>query len=813
MIESVIRQRHALLPALGLMLLLSAETPVRVAAQEPAQPSGQRANALPPKFTDKKAAHTHVIPPTPAQAVTPPAAVSSTADVSPTGLDVPVDPLMDFLGIDAGPAGTPPPMPIDLENATWLSIPFERLGFNDSVRRYNTQSIFGAWFYARGNQVLTEARIPIELATETLIPDEIRLLEFAVNGAVLARYDSASLREGPRARVLTVPPTALQVKNLFTMRIYTFDSGPCQDVLSAGTWRIIAKGAIEKRSAPLPVPNDLSMLPLPFYDPTADTDPLIHVAILDPVSGDTFKAAAMAASFFGMKAGSRLRFRVHLGAIPADDSAVVIATSGALRAFPMLTAAKTPAIQVVDHPEHPGGNMKLLILSGETAADVANAATWLVTHVESEQALIGQEIAVKELKLAASVKPYSAPLWLKTDVTSFGQIPGGKDLIHRGHVGGMLNLDFRIPPDLFTWPRDEILAKIRWTQLLPAGYAAAKIDVELNDEFLMTLPKLTGTGTAEPHMTILHMPRKRLRGWNRLIFHISALAQDPLCTSDSERFIQTRILPESELDLSGAQNVAQMPDVQSFIDDGFPFTRVHDLSESALVLPARPAEEEIASALSVIAHFSSVTGAPGTKLTIIVGPVSEKLVAHKEILMVGAAGNLPSLGAETPDTPVQYTRTTSTVRPPGVWGWITSLLSGRLPLEGASGADEAVIGAGAGAVMGSRSPFGHGRSVVTITAPVASALPEIVDMQGHADSHAERGDLLVVNGGHRALFNVGSHFMVGSMKGLTLVRWVAYRYWTLLLPLLLLMGVIMAFVFQRRLASRERARLDVSRLL
>ena len=57
-------------------------------------------------------------------------------------------------------------------------------------------------------------------------------------------------------------------------------------------------------------------------------------------------------------------------------------------------------------------------------------------------------------------------------------------------------------------------------------------------------------------------------------------------------------------------------EIETFVNAGFPFTRLADLSETTVVLPATPTETEIETFVTLMGHFSRQTGFPTLRVTV-----------------------------------------------------------------------------------------------------------------------------------------------------------------------------------------------------
>src|SRR5208337_1273685 len=61
---------------------------------------------------------------------------------------------------------------------------------------------------------------------------------------------------------------------------------------------------------------------------------------------------------------------------------------------------------------------------------------------------------------------------------------------------------------------------------------------------------------------------------------------------------------------------APLPNLELFANAGFPFTRLADLSETTVVLPSAPSEQEIETFVTLMGHFSRQTGFPALRVTV-----------------------------------------------------------------------------------------------------------------------------------------------------------------------------------------------------
>jgi hypothetical protein len=190
---------------------------------------------------------------------------------------------------------------------------------------------------------------------------------------------------------------------------YTLDH--CEDPSNSALWADVSPTSeLILDEAPVRLPNDLALLPAPFFD--RRDNGRLRLPFVLPASPDsaTLRSAGVLASWFGALADYRqARFPVAT-TLPADDQAVVIGTAATLPAGLALPAVNGPLLAVADNPAAPG--RKLLIVTGRTAAEVDDAVGTLVL---GRAALSGPAATVAHVDLGAPRKPYDAPRWLPVD--------------------------------------------------------------------------------------------------------------------------------------------------------------------------------------------------------------------------------------------------------------------------------------------------------------------------------------------------------------------------------------------------------------
>ena len=696
----------------------------------------------------------------------------------------------------------------------------EDLGFSESLRASATRGTVTLPLPTRGDRVLTEAALKLVLAADGSA-DGLAALEVQVNGERVALIDGRALASS-REHTVAIPPATIESRSSLALRLVSSQAAACAGTLPAGSWRAIAGGTLEMRTTSLRLPNDLSILPLPFFDPQFDRSLKVPVVFLRAPDGGRIRAAALLASYIGLRGEARTSFPVSIGKLPAGH-ALVVAEGDADAGVLGLPAPEGPTLHLIDNPQSPGGAAKLLVVAGRNAADLAAAALALALPQPQSgvQPPAGGSMAITPGPVAASVRDHDAPRWVPVrDVIPLGTLPGGQQLVHEGTSGTTFKLPFRLPPDLFFWHNQHPALELAFSEQLARGVNPPRVNVELNGHFVATLPAPKVRAGGAWGRVRLPLNRDHLAGYNELAIHLDYGPQACAgATLGTTRFSVDS--DSSGLRLRGHTHFASLPDLSLFVHDGFPFTRRADLGQTAAVLPARPTPEEIGSLLSLVAGFTGVTGRPASGLEL---TTAEQLttgdgdrLAGRDLLIIGAVANQPLLAAWGDRLPLHLRAAGAGVELPtrAIGESLRFALSGRL-FDGERARAEDIVGhlPRFAAVMAIESPLTEGRSAVFVTAHEPALLPTLGDLQGRAESRYRGSDTLVVispeqGGGSdgRFMFRLGLAYDTGRLRPWQGFLWRMSQHWVVLFPAALVGIVLLALVLRAALRGRVRRRL------
>jgi hypothetical protein len=234
-----------------------------------------------------------------------------------------------------------------------------------------------------------------------------------------------------------------------------------------------------------------------------------------------------------------------------------------------------------------------------------------------------------------------------------------------------------------------------------------------------------------------------------------------------------------------------MPNLSAFANAGFPFTRMADLSETAIILPDALSVADIGTYLTVMGRMGESTGLASYGVTVAKAADINKH-ADKDILLLGSTTNQPLLSQWAKYMPFSAAGEIKTF---SLSDYMLRLIpwyqrqtndnSQVAKLTAVTLTKEAVL-------FGFESPLKNGRSVVAMvsdrTTGLADVLSALMDVDVVSKIH---GSLAVVRSKDVDSVEVGSSYYLGSLPFGTAIRWFfANNPW--LMAVFLLLGAVIA---------------------
>ncbi|WP_234697469.1 cellulose biosynthesis cyclic di-GMP-binding regulatory protein BcsB, partial [Pseudomonas syringae] len=220
-------------------------------------------------------------------------------------------------------------------------------------------------FNVRADQVVTGASLTLSYSYSPALLADLSQINVMINDEVAATLPLPKEGAGkPQVQVIEIPPQMITEFNRLNLQFIGHYTMSCEDPKHSSLWaRINNDMRLDIRVTPFALPNDLAILPLPFFDRRDDRDVNLPVVMGAAPDNATLEAAGALASWIGAaKTRSRMAsFPAHFSELPAKGNALVLLKGEGPLQLGALTmpAPKGPTLTMVTHPNDPNG--KLLV--------------------------------------------------------------------------------------------------------------------------------------------------------------------------------------------------------------------------------------------------------------------------------------------------------------------------------------------------------------------------------------------------------------------------------------------------------------------
>lgn len=696
---------------------------------------------------------------------------------------------------------------------------FKQLGASDPFQLNGTDSVFSLPFSIPSDEVITSLKLKLTFAYSPALISHLSHLKILVNGELGETIALEKEQAGVNlSREITLDPRTLTDFNKISLQLIAHYTLGCEDPYHSSLWFNVSNlSTVEFTATPLSVQNDLALLPAPFFDRRDNKKLELPFVFGGTPSTGVLEAAGIVSSWFGALASYRgAWFPAGLNTLPVDDI-VVFATNDERPAGLEIPTINGPTLSVAPHPAD--SKFKILYVLGRDNKELRTAATALSL---SRNTFSGQTVAITGLENLKTRKPYDAPNWTPSDrPVKFGEINTNEALNAAGLQSDAIRLNLRIPPDLFGWQSKGVPIDLKYRYTPRPNIDKSTINVNVNQNFITAFPMLpfpefTQTETVSKRlMSILSkdglLPSQQnfsipltllpTRGQLQFSFNFDSPKQGD-CKDIAIRrphgpagetqnpSLQGSIDPISTLDLSSFPHYLQMPDLAVFANTGFPFTRMADLSETAVIMPDSPAVPDIGSFLTLMGRMGESTGLPAYGISVGRATDVQKFI-DKDIIILGSSSNQPMLAQWGKKMSFSVTGLAKSF---SLTDWIARAFPWYEvpPIDGTPVVQLSEITLNKEAVIvGFESPLKSGRSVVAIVSDKTSGLADVLSalMDNELISKIQ-GSLTVIRGKEIESMAVGSTYHVGSLAAGTKLRWLlASNAWAI--GILLIVGAIL----------------------
>jgi cellulose synthase (UDP-forming) len=618
---------------------------------------------------------------------------------------------------------------------------------------------------------------------------------------------------------LTMPAELLVHQNELTFEFIGHYTYQCEDPSHSTLWsHVDSDSTIELAGSLLPLQNDLSILPLPFYDAAVNLHPSISIVFLNSQpSAKALRAAGIVASFFGILTDYRpVHFKVTSGVTIPEGNAIVLGESAAdLPASLNVTSSSGPTIAMRTNPVDPYS--KLLVLTGDNPDELIVAAEALA--LQQGSMLQGDQQTVKLVANSLKARePDDAPRWLSTDpekITHLGDISQTGDLQGDGSVP--VGAYLRLPPDLYYPPLQNLSYHMSYRYNGIPLANESSLQVYMNGAYVSSTP-MPHTEKASAQLdTVIPIPvAGDLRPFSNSLMmkFVFQIAKKGKCQDTAPLNLQGAVLKSSWLDIRDIPHWHQMPDLEVFSNAGYPFTRKADLADTVVVLPDTPTVDEIEMFLTLMGHFGAQTGYPVINVTV-TNRDGMKTDRTKDYLVLGTVDDQRAIADLNPSLPVKvdgsglHIQDTqgffgSLFKVDTAWWKVRSsdhINSGQL--ETASGLPDALI-------EGIEWPSGSNKSVVLIALRDHTVVPNFINVfLKYSQSSDIEQSVSVLHGMRFVSYRIGNDvYHVGSLSLWVRLNMLFSEFPWLVVISTVLFCILIAALIRAMLRRRARVRLQ-----
>jgi cellulose synthase operon protein B len=682
------------------------------------------------------------------------------------------------------------------------NLTFKQLGHDYPMSLHGVDSTDSVDFDVRADQVVTDAHVTLQYSYSPALLPDLSQINVLVNDVVAASVRLPKESGGTlQKQTLALPAKLITEFNRLSVQFIGHYSMNCEDPLHTSLWaKVGSDSTLEIKTSSLALPNDLAIMPLPFFD-RRDSRPLKLPFIFGAAPDNAaLEAAGTLSSWFGALASYRgATFSAQINTLPAKGNGIILFSGNAPLQIGSLTipAPNGPKLSVLSNPNDTNG--KLLVVAGRDAPELKRAAIALSA---GGKALSGSSVVIARLDTLKPRKPYDAPNWLPTNrPVKLGELIDAKRLNVSGYNPGDITIPLNFPPDLFNWRRDGAQLNLKYRYTPQPTSTNSSFIVNFNDNLIKSdvLPSRDHLEksllSAIKDETLTHemdvrLPLNSAALQSRLqLRYMYDYIKQGECRDIIIDNVRGSIDPESTLDLTDYDHFIAMPNLGVFKDAGFPFTRMADLSETAVVLPDNASVGDMSAYLTILGRFGKSTGSPATGVTVTQAALVSRF-ADKDLLVMSSGTNQPLLKQWAEHLPAALTGASQRFELSGLAqqarNWLSSdpeenLRKARLSMAFSGGDTTSFL-------TGFESPLNNGRSVVVVAGGDAQGLDQVTKVLGEAgkDSAAIQGSLVVVHADTAESLLADEQYFVGSMSPLRYVQWWASRHvgWMLLITAL-----------------------------
>lgn len=703
----------------------------------------------------------------------------------------------------------------------WHELSLAQMGLANGIVFHGGQHDAGIRFGLPIDQLVTKAQLQLDIQSNTALLGSHMSLQLMVNGQVIGNIPLSSVSQQATAFQLDIPVLLVTSSNVLSFQLNSQDNSELcyQNDQQVQQIQILPSSKVQVQLQQLVISDDLSYFPKPFWDEQEMLGQPINMVFGQQVSAQNVSAASMLASWFGSQASYRgVTFQAFKGRLP-NGNGIVFGHPGEHIGRLTLPNDEQTRLTVVSNPLNP--SYKLLLVVGRDD-DAMRSAVYRLT--QGDFAAQTRSVAVTHQALPKSA-PYDAPKWIDTTapVKLKSLIQSDQQMKVTGIWHEPIHFAFRAAPDLFLWEGDTIALDLGYrfpsADWIDEDHSA--LNVTFNGQFLADLSvnkrgvledlwrKLGGDTRQEQSVVAIHP--YQIYGDNQLslYFNVKPNANAP-CSTLTDNNIKSQVDSQSSIDLSQTQHFSLLPNLSFFVGAGFPFTRLADFSQTALLLPSEPSSAELQTLLSLTARAGNSTGTLiGANRVWLGMPTDVHALDNLDVLAVATLRDQQTNHALLAGSPFSLQDNTLHVRTISRGQTLKNWLQGYWQLNTLE-ADRYLSSSQTWrAFISYASPWSADRTVVVASATSESELLKLDgDLQSSEINAGIRGDVAVITDSNGVKsFQVAPQFPTGQLPWYQMTIWYANQHSALFALLASVVSLLMGWALYHRLVIRAGKRL------
>ncbi len=716
--------------------------------------------------------------------------------------------------------------PLGPQSSTGASVREVRTTFADlgvgSMSLEGVEATGAVNFGIRKDELVVGGVLHLRLTYSPSLIQDLSHVRVSLNGQTVAAVTLTKADAGHEVeRAIPLDPRYFTDYNRIELDLIAHYTTGCEDPQQSSLWaRVSGDSDVTLSLRPLELRDDLGFLPAPFFDAHDNRRLILPIILPANPSRALVRSAGVAASWFGMLADYRgAQFPVSFGALP-NRHAMVFATNDSRPASLALPAVEAPTVSVIDNPTDP--SIKLLVFQGKDESQLRQAVEGVVL---GEAVLTGNSATVARVSYERRA-PYDAPRWVRSDrPVRLGELVDDPTQLQGFGVAPQpMTVNLRLPPDLFTWNQSGVPLDVHYRYTAPAERDNSALSVSVNNQLLrsyrlapqsetgagsrLLVPLLQDDSSRETRGLLI--PAFQLASDNQMVFQFSMdFHREADCKEVFVDNTREAIDPDSTIDVSGFAHYTALPNLDLFIDAGFPFTRYADLSETAIVLPDTTDTAALEELFFLLGRMGRQTGAVALAYQLLdasQAPSAKDL----DLLILSSHASNDLLEQWGGDLPLEFTKLGREYQP-------LAPVSSALPQptsdarsDGGSSQRIAIRADGAlAALLSFESPLRRGRTVVALVGSNADAEHSLLSaLEDEGKTSLMHGELAVLRGDSVQSFRPDDVYYVGSLPWWQWLWFHFSRHALLLIVMAMVIAVAVALLLYGGLQRRVSARLQ-----